>query len=338
MGQAGGFALGLVMIFVGVLALSGSAESMLGLKEAHPALAFIESAGRGLMLMFASVLPVDLAAAVHPSSGALALLGLKTQKVSARTLRRLQNWRKLAWLGLLGCAGFALFCCTFMVLTAVSFAGDMRIMDVDQNGEKDLIPVRMLGFFSVILVGFMLAAISLAPCCIYWALSMKVAAALAEDSVREVVKNVKVEAMESDDTWYNRVISPSTALANTTMRYISVGWGRGIAFAAMALWLASLSKLARFLQVTFHPDSSYRGASGIIRVLLPALACAVGPLVLALDLATVSSSCDKLVTTISNLGLEVDSVQHSARVYDKTKPLLATLKGMHAGQGIGLLV
>ena len=45
-----------------------------------------------------------------------------------------------------------------------------------------------------------------------------------------------------------------------------------------------------------------------------------------------------LVTTISNLGLEVDSVQHSARVYDKTKPLLATLKGMHAGQGIGLLV
>ena len=73
-------------------------------------------------------------------------------------------------------------------------------------------------------------------------------------------------------------------------------------------------------------------------MLLPALACAVGPLVLALDLATVSSSCDKLVTTISNLGLEVDSVQHSARVYDKTKPLLATLKGMHAGQGIGLLV
>ena len=167
---------------------------------------------------------------------------------------------------------------------------------------------------------------------------MKVAAALAEDSVQEVVKNVKPEAMESDDTWYSRVIRPSTALAKTTMRYISVGWGRGIAFAAMALWLVSLSKLARFLQVTFHPDSSYRGASGIIRVLLPALGCAVGPLGLALDLATVSSSCDKLVTTISDLGLEVDSMQHSARTYEKTKPLLSTLKGMHAGQGIGLLV
>ena len=128
MGQAGGFALGLVFIVSGVIVLSGS-NPMMGIEETHPALAAIETIGRGAGLAFASVLPVDLAAAIHPSSGALALLGLKTQKVSARTLRRLRHWSKLASLGLLGCAGFALFCCTFMALTAVSFAGDMRIME-----------------------------------------------------------------------------------------------------------------------------------------------------------------------------------------------------------------
>ena len=326
---------------MGVLHLTGHYYSLMGAPVragSHPILASIENVGRGVGFVLASALPVDLAVALHPTEGALALLGLGTVKVSERYFAALRAWNKLALLGLLGCAAAFVFFLVFLVLTLVSFFGDVPAFDLDQNGEKDLISLPMLVFFDVLLVNFLLGAVNLFPGCIFWVLSMKVAAVLAEDAVVEVVKNVKLETMESEDVWYSRVIAPSTRLATTTMRYLSIGWGRGIAFASVALWLVSLSKMARFIQVSFHPESSYSGASGVIRVLLPALGAALGPLLLALDLATVSSHCDRLVTSINDLGLHVLSVEHSAIVHRRTEPLLATLKGMHAGQGLGLLV
>ena len=344
MAQASACIPGVLFMAMGVLHLTGHYYSLMGAPTqvgAHPILASIENVGRGAGFVLASALPVDLAVALHPTEGALALLGLGTVKVSERYFAALRAWNKLALLGLLGCAAAFVFFLVFLVLTLVSFFGDIPLFDLDNDGEKDLIDpasLPLLVTFSVILVSFMLAAVNLFPGCIFWVLSMKVAAVLAEDAVVEVVKNVKLETMESEDVWYSRVIAPSTRLATTTMRYLSIGWGRGIAFASVALWLVSLSKMARFIQVSFHPESSYSGAAGVIRVLLPALGAALGPLLLALDLATVSSHCDRLVTSINDLGLHVLSVEHSATVHRRTEPLLATLKGMHAGQGLGLLV
>ena len=55
----------------------------------------------------------------------------------------------------------------------------------------------------------------------------KVAAVLAEDSVREAAKNVTPEAIGSDESFFPLVFQPCMQLAKTQLPILSSGWGRG---------------------------------------------------------------------------------------------------------------
>lgn len=123
--------------------------------------------------------------------------------------------------------------------------------------------------------------------CEWWLSILQVAAVLAEDTVTETVKAVTRGALETDDSWQDRVCTPSSQLAKQTMPRLSAGWGRGVFVACVAAWFMSFSKLARFLQKLDSPDYSEGGA--VMRVLLPAVAFALGPTLIMIDLAIVSS-------------------------------------------------
>eukprot|EP01046_Picozoa_sp_COSAG06_P032740 COSAG06_NODE_3292_length_5547_cov_22.916483_7_plen_117_part_00 len=64
-------------------------------------------------------------------------------------------------------------------------------------------------------------------CAVLWLLSLKVAAVLAEDSVREAAKNVTPEAIGSDESFFPLVFQPCMQLAKTQLPILSSGWGRG---------------------------------------------------------------------------------------------------------------
>ena len=64
-------------------------------------------------------------------------------------------------------------------------------------------------------------------CSVMWLLSLKVAAVLAEDSVREAAKKVTPESVGSDEKFFPLVFEPCMELARKQMPILSSGWGRG---------------------------------------------------------------------------------------------------------------
>ena len=335
-GQLGALGMAAINITAAAVALVTGKSFFDGFEEPLPILAGIAQLCRGAAFVLLYRFPGDFVAVIHPETGGLALLGAGRQKVSASKMRALRFWMAVHNLGHLG--SFVWFCAMVGMLVWVGLlASEVMHNDFDKDGTLDEATPRQLMPMTAIVTAYMLGSISLFPCCICWALSMKVAAVLAEDSVQEVAKNINPDALNSDESWHTLVSQPCSDLAKKTMWYISGGWGRGIAVGSLAMWLMSFSKLARFLDV-IHTEPEYSGAMGFIRVLLPAIGFALGPLVLAMDLATVSSLCDTMISAINDLGFGTNSVQHADEVYRKTRPLLAALKGMHADQGLGLLV
>eukprot|EP01046_Picozoa_sp_COSAG06_P061869 COSAG06_NODE_13738_length_1224_cov_1.467556_3_plen_133_part_00 len=61
--------------------------------------------------------------------------------------------------------------------------------------------------------------------------------------------------------------------------------------------------------------------------------CLFVPLLLASDLANVSSLCDALLNTINNLRLRWESVESAQAVHLRVYPLLDTLRNLNNNQG-----
>lgn len=335
LGSATGLLIFAYFVVSGIMLLTIGTDTS-GVRQPLPILAAVEDFSRAFTFLLTVRFPTDLVNVIHPTSGGLALLGAGDRKVSSRQMGTLRCWKLTHDTGFLGLLAWFFFQCgAFVWVCGLAFGVWRR--DIDLDGTPDEATPQYLAYLFTVVFMYTIASVGLFPTMICWSLSMKVAAVLAEDAVQEVIKNVRPEALKTDDSWHKHVYEPCGQLARKTMAHISAGWGRGVAMGSLALWTMSFAKLARFLDKV-HNDPAYSGAIGIIRTLLPSVAFALGPLLLALDLATVSSLCDLLINNINDLGLSTDSVDHANNIYRKTHPLLSFLKGLHGDQGMGLLM
>ena len=184
-------------------------------------------------------------------------------------------------------------------------------------------------------IGFPLAAM--------WLFSMKVGARLAEDDIVEVSKNAHdPTACETDEAFDERVANPTRELTDT-MQLLSRGWGSGVGLGILALWLYAFSRFADFL-LELHKlhlglgTGEYTQARAFRVKMGPGIVLAIAPLIIVMDMATVSSMCDQLQSAINAFGLKKMSTEEAAQVHQRTFPLLNTLQSMHSGQGMGFLV
>ena len=145
------------------------------------------------------------------------------------------------------------------------------------------------------------------PSAFLWYLSMKVAVALAEDDVAELVRAATPEAVNDDGVWTRTVAQPAIKLATHTMAELSGGWGMGTGIGAVVCWLAALGNTIELLSKIHNKERAADTLPWELELLKSAVGAFVSgclPLLLAKDLAHVSSLCDTLLNRINSLRLE----------------------------------
>jgi hypothetical protein len=284
-------------------------------------------------------LPVDLALAIHPTDGYLSKLGAGIQKASWKAVRMLRFWRRCAYAALAAICAFCIMLLFWLFTILMAWLGG-GWEDEDMDGELDTMTNSQGMFECLLFVSFTTTIVCIWTGAIFWLLSLKVAAVLAEDSVIEVVKDVTLECVESDELFYPKVFQPCMDLARSRMPLLSAGWGRGAAFACLIAWAASLSKFCRFLNKLHDPY--YIADKGqlapFIRNFVPAVLYAIGPILVIMDLAAVSTMCDKLMDRINLVSTKCTSVEHLNKVHLRTFPMLTCMKELNTGQGLGFCV
>ena len=292
-------------------------------------LKLLETVVRSVAFLFMLPLPVDMVRAIHPTKGHLALLGAGTQKASQKAVSVLRFWRRCAYVVSVVILAFAASLCVYFPYETY--------MDWSIDGHNS---VQL--FWSVCRrTGYAGAVAGVWAGCVFWLLSLKVAAVLAEDGVLEVVRDVTLDSVDSDDeVFYLKVFQPCILLARKRMPILSAGWGRGAAFACLVAWSYSFAKFCRFLNVLHDPDyiSEYGQLAPFVRVFIPSLLYAVGPILVIIDLAAVSTLCDRLMNRINLVNAESTSVVQLVEVYRRINPLLKCLKELNTGQGLGFCV
>lgn len=185
--------------------------------------------------------------------------------------------------------------------------------------------------------GFAITSLGMLP---LWLLSLKIGAALADDAVIEVIKNAaEPSSIASDEEWQAKVGNPTRLLVKT-MERLSNGWGKGIGVGALALWIWAFSRFSEFL-LEYHKlalgqgTGEYTAASAFVRKLLPGVVYAIAPLLLVLDLATVSTMCDELFSPINAIGLQPMQAGEDATIHARTQPPMITLSLLNNNQGLG---
>ena len=163
--------------------------------------------------------------------------------------------------------------------------------------------------------------------------SMKVAVCCAEDDVKEVIRAVDTEAVSHDDRWTTAVAQPASRLATHTMSKLSEGWGRGTALGALCCMLSSLKIFFDLVhQIETEPLETL-SLMVLTRRFGAMVVTGLAPLLLAKDLARVSSLCDDLTERINRLRLEWRSTAEATEIHNRTFPLLTTLRVCNHNQG-----
>eukprot|EP01048_Picozoa_sp_COSAG05_P025190 COSAG05_NODE_6292_length_985_cov_1.339729_1_plen_288_part_10 len=171
-----------------------------------------------------------------------------------------------------------------------------------------------------------------------WIISMRMAANLAGDAVGLVVAQVRSINSSSDlaTEWESAVYAPSVALADGTMRALSIGWGRAVVSYCVLCLLGDIAVFSLMLSPLALNNSSaswwplaLRSGCGIgilVFTLLPVFV-ASGP-------AHVSSQCDELMDSLNQLRLRLRTVAADSQI----SVLEKALRNLNKGQGLGFLV
>jgi hypothetical protein len=279
--------------------------------------------------------PLQLYRAVAPleAGGALARLGVGTAKVSERQLRSAKRWlRAIFPVALL-----------FVLYPLVGFFVTLLEVAKILSGEVAYTPGAVMMPWVMLCLGLGM------PCMLGWYVAMKVGVALAHNDVMAVVAKATPAALADDEQWSGDVARPAVRLATHTMRDLSDGFGAGTALVALVFSLLMLfngnSLLYGFTtgyHIHFTEDdpagTGERVSSEYSDVMAGRHAfnlfcCLFVPLLLASDLAYVSSLCDALLNTINNLRLRWESVESAQAVHLRVYPLLDTLRNLNNNQG-----
>jgi hypothetical protein len=126
-----------------------------------------------------------------------------------------------------------------------------------------------------------------------WWLTLKVASALASDATVEVV-NVAQTVSPKDHEWLQKVAEPAKSLAVDTMDELSHGWGHALAVAYALFWIFAVAVFAVTLSW-----ASFLNQATIAFLVVAVTVCMYVPIAMSMDPASVSTSCDELLTELN---------------------------------------
>lgn len=124
-----------------------------------------------------------------------------------------------------------------------------------------------------------------------WWRRLKVASALASDATAEVV-SVAQTVSPKDDEWQQKVAEPAKGLALDTLDELTHGWGRALAVAYAVFWMSALS----FFTFMLSRNWTWYGTLMLFSIVV---LCTFVPLSMSMDPASVSTSCDDLLTELN---------------------------------------
>ena len=290
-----------------------------------------------------SMMAPQVYSAIKPETGTLALLGAGHKRVSENQMRSASRW--------VGCLIPAGLIMGGLLMAMVVVLIPIRYYEASTQGtvSRELFEIP---FMTLAVIGF--------PSVLIWYATCKVAVCLAHDDATEVIKAIKREAMIDDRTWSQDVAQPSIFLATNTLRPLSTGFGTGVAIMAVYFMLLLIyNSLGLVYGITTGLHIQYRqsdengqrviGPDGrevpqpytsdkMVTHVVISLIAVVSPLLLARDLAHISSMCDSLLNKINELRLEWSSTDDAVAVHRRVFPLQYTLLRLNQGQGLGFCV
>ena len=160
-----------------------------------------------------------------------------------------------------------------------------------------------------------------------WWLSLKLGSALAKLDVLDVAKRLGRNTSfmgTNEQEWLEEVVQPALAL-DETFGQLSA-WGNALGLFGFGIWVGCFALVWGVCANPNHAPA-FRAIVGVI-----ALVMTLFPLLLALDPARVSSDSDILVDATNDLNFA------DIKMFDRTFPMLFTLKNTNIGQGIGFTI
>eukprot|EP01046_Picozoa_sp_COSAG06_P050408 COSAG06_NODE_7977_length_2313_cov_6.997098_1_plen_700_part_10 len=242
------------------------------------------------------------------AGGQLALLGLGTACVPTSAARNLQRWR---WLVRLVTWGLA-----------VGFSGlAMQFVLITQGATRVLHAL----FFIAAALGFVVIG--------QWWLTLRLAVALTNDEAKAVAAAAEAAAEREteldDEQWRRTIEEPAQKLARVTLPLLSEGWGPSLGAVMAGLGASAIGWGATVYKSPLAwDDPVFRVIVGLV-VVVAAL-----PVLFALAPAGVSTACDELTDSLTDLHTKGDP----ARQYERMTPLETILDRANRKQGIGFRI
>jgi hypothetical protein len=152
--------------------------------------------------------------------------------------------------------------------------------------------------FAVTFIAACVVSAAGAVCTLYWALSMRLAAALASAKLEAVAAAVRAAAAQRDEldaaTWRATIAEPATDLARAVLPQLSRGWGRGLRAVGAGHLALAVGVGAYVFENRGMLDRGGVEAVGWVLRFVGFAALMGAPLALALAPAAVSTRCDEL--------------------------------------------
>eukprot|EP01046_Picozoa_sp_COSAG06_P037674 COSAG06_NODE_4277_length_4410_cov_5.807237_2_plen_708_part_00 len=247
------------------------------------------------------------------AGGQLVLLGLGIARVPTSAARSLRQWRLLVRL------------VTWPV--AVAFVGMAVQMALVVDGAQ-----RVL--FPLVCVTCATGGIMVGQ----WWLTLQLAVALTNDEAKPVAAAAeaaaKREAELDDGEWRRTIEEPAQKLACVTLPLLSEGWGPSLGAVMIGFFSYAIGLVAHLYELPqFFWDDPALGP--LLRVFAGlTVVFAALPVLLALAPAGVSTACDELTDSLTDLHAKGDP----ARQYERMTPLETILDRANRKQGIGFRI
>eukprot|EP01051_Picozoa_sp_SAG22_P019933 SAG22_NODE_3844_length_1505_cov_2.236842_1_plen_334_part_10 len=275
--------------------------------------------------------------AIQPETGTLVMLGAGSKLVPARQVRSLQLWKKIMLVPTFVIVLWSLFTLYVFSVMLLHFVGISPL-----TGEG-AVAMDAWSFFMPVMP-FMMGSLLIGwPAGFCWYASLKVAVVLSRGDVQAVVECVEPAALRDDAAWCTKIARPSIRLATHTMPHLSQ-FGDGVGLAALICLTGSVASFIGVVHAILFPeqlgmgsaeeegsDPIEDGGTGMARKILAMVGRALAPVLLAKDVADVSSLCDVLVNVLNELRLEWSTTAGAQEVHNRTYPLQMTLERLNGG-------
>jgi hypothetical protein len=241
--------------------------------------------------------------------GHLVSLGAGQTKISERSYRGLRR-------------SHALMIVMFMFFTML---GLLSFVTATRVGTQSKITGRVIteGYAVVVFISglsFLAFSVAVWP---MW-LTLKMASVLVADAVSETKQKIE-RCTPASAEWELEVIPSVLGLCNETLPLLSEGWGDAVAALFLGSWLCSLGYFAAFLET-----------GGTTTPALFLVICAVTPVAVTYDAASVSTDCNLLddALTVRRMDGPKDDLVHAHAI--RTVELI--LDRQNRRQGLGFTV